>query len=205
MDIKKAFADIENSDLPNKAEIIEALNGHHSKLNGEAKDNRLESQGFKGQLDGMEATMKTLMEAVGKEVPQGNISELDANSFATQIKGLNDSVAVLTADKETAVNDKIAAQKKSQLTELISGKNVVEDFRGDLLNMISSRYNPNSEGNFVTKEGVLMKDDFEKTMEGKSMYIKNNVQGGADTSNAHGTGPKTFADARTAEERFDSV
>jgi len=204
MDIKKAFADLLASELPNKTELIEAFNKHHLDLRDEAKDNRLKSDGFEGQFSEMQTTMKTLMEAVNGKAPEGNLSDIDTKSFAHQIKTLQDSVDVLKTDKETAIGERNNAQLNSEFKNIF-GDRVLPEFQNDFIRDWSGRFTKTKEGAWVDEKGAPMEENINKTLEGLQHTLRNNVQGGADTPNPHSQGPKTFADAETASEKFDAV
>jgi hypothetical protein len=179
-----------------------------SALNDEAKNNRLAAEGKNTEIDTlresmgtMESSIKAIADAMGKsEVSAEN--PLDAVTLANDFKTMSERLAGLEQSEQTAKAEANSAKLNSQLLSSLGNK-VFEDAKGDIVELLSTRFGANSEGKFVDKEGKSIEEVVGGYLEGKDHLKPNPIKGGAGVQRA--IGQKYNGSMREAKNPVDKV
>jgi hypothetical protein len=179
-------------------------------LNDEAKVNRLAAEGKSTEIEGLKTSMSALegnIKAIAEAVGKGDLeasNPLDAATLANDFKAMNDRLAGLETDKVNLATEASSAKLNSKMLSALGDK-VYEDAKGDIVELLSTRFGENSEGKFVDKNGKGIDEVVESYLEGKDHLKQNKTKAGAGVSLPKGNFNGSMREAKNPVDRVNAA
>lgn len=208
MEIKDAYGRLE--EIEGGEEIKTFFKDYISKLNNEAASRRKELDTITPEFEKMKSEFKQAVELIqksqGTEPTPSDPSDPTSLKLSKQLEELTSKMTKMEEEKEQASRQITESKKREALRKELERLNVLPDTREDLTSILSSRYVQDDQGDWVKEDGTVLSKDVEAYLDGKDFLIQNSVRPGMGSKPpAERATPRSFAEAKTPEEKFKIV
>ena len=184
--------------LENGTELVEAVKGHTSKINNEAKN-------LRDRLKAAEATAGTVKKFYDLHGLTDEIDDIDSaieqiknkqsqsgNQSAQQLKALEARLKTLEQERDKAINDSRKERAGSELTKLLTENEVRRDVFGGLKDVLMLRVQFDEDGKPVYKDddgvNIPVNDGVKKYLSANPGFLTNNQNPGGGGNGGRGDG-----------------